>query len=57
MRLSHLTIPALASVVLMALGLQAVRIPATKRCGSEDPRTAAEAASAYERARPALDRL
>lgn len=57
MRLSHLTVPALASVLLVALGLQAARPSALRRAATQDPRTAAEAALAYERTRPALDRF
>lgn len=57
MRLSHLTVPALASVALFIIGLQAVRAPAPRRIATQDPLTTAEAALAYERTRPALSRL
>ena len=57
MRLSHLTVPALASVALVVFSLGAVRVPTSRRAATEDPRTAAEAALACARTRPALGKL
>lgn len=54
MRLTHLTVPALASITLLVFGLMPSKVALIRRAAPVDPQLAAEAALACERTRPSL---